>query len=137
MSNISSFLRKLVIRRADNRCEYCQLSQKGQEATFHIDHIIPLASNGTTTPENLALACVSCSLKKGAKQFVIGENKAQIRLFHPRIDKWDDHFEWKGIYLHAKTDIGNTMIRLLDLNRAFILAIREEEIYLQRHPLKK
>lgn len=39
MRHIPSNLRKTVIRRAVNRCEYCRLSQKGQEATFHIDHI--------------------------------------------------------------------------------------------------
>lgn len=48
MSYIPLFLRKLVIRRAKNRCEYCQLSQKGQEATFHVDHIVPIASGGET-----------------------------------------------------------------------------------------
>lgn len=42
MSYISASLRKLVISRAGNRCEYCRLSQKGQEATFHIDHFILL-----------------------------------------------------------------------------------------------
>ena len=58
MSHIPSMLRKTVIRRAGNRCEYCQLSQKGQEATFHIDHIIPVILGGETIAENLALACV-------------------------------------------------------------------------------
>lgn len=56
MRYISSELRKLVIRRAENYCEYCHLSQKGQEATFHIDHIIPIASGGETILENLAIS---------------------------------------------------------------------------------
>ncbi len=137
MSSISPFLRKLVIRRAENRCEYCQLSQEGQEATFHIDHIVPVASGGETTPENLALACVSCSLRKGAKEFVRGKDRKQIRLFHPRNDKWENHFKWNDIYLIAKTPVGEATIALLDLNRKLILAIREEEVFLQRHPFKK
>jgi hypothetical protein len=41
MSDITSSLRAEVILRAGNRCEYCRLSQFGQEATFHIDHVIP------------------------------------------------------------------------------------------------
>jgi 5-methylcytosine-specific restriction endonuclease McrA len=53
------------------RCEYCGLSQEGQEATFHIDHVIPLAAGGKTVAENLALACVSCSLRKAARQTAI------------------------------------------------------------------
>jgi 5-methylcytosine-specific restriction endonuclease McrA len=68
MRHIPGALRNLVIERAGSRCEYCGLSQRGQAATFHIDHVIPLAAGGPTTPENLALACVSCSLRKAARQ---------------------------------------------------------------------
>jgi 5-methylcytosine-specific restriction endonuclease McrA len=68
MSYIPDSLRRLVISRAASHCEYCHLSQKGQEATFHIEHIIPVVSGGETIVENLALACVSCSLRKGAKE---------------------------------------------------------------------
>ena len=38
-------------------------SQLGQVATFHIDHIVPVVADGETTSANLALACVSCSLR--------------------------------------------------------------------------
>jgi 5-methylcytosine-specific restriction endonuclease McrA len=68
---IPSEMRREVIRRAGNRCEYCGLSQEGQEATFHVDHIVPVVDCGATELPNLiALACVTCSLKKGAKIFV-------------------------------------------------------------------
>lgn len=67
MRYISDLLRRLVIERADNRCEYCGLSQVGQAATFHVDHVVPVVAGGETVAENLALACVSCSLRKGAK----------------------------------------------------------------------
>ena len=40
MTKIPVALRKGVIDRANNRCEYCQISQVGQVATFHIDHVI-------------------------------------------------------------------------------------------------
>jgi hypothetical protein len=53
---------RLVRRRAKNICEYCLLPQEWQEATFHVDHIEPLSAGGETKAENLALACVSCSL---------------------------------------------------------------------------
>jgi len=64
---ISASLRRQVIERAENRCEYCGLAQTGQEAAFHIDHIVPVSGGGGTNLENLALACVSCSLRKGAR----------------------------------------------------------------------
>ena len=31
----------------------------GQEATFHVDQIVPVTAGGTATLDNLALACVS------------------------------------------------------------------------------
>ena len=68
MSYVTEQLRGFVIQRAANCCEYCGLSQDGQEATFHIDHIVPVAVGGKSVPENLALACVSCSLRKAARE---------------------------------------------------------------------
>ena len=62
MSDISPHLHDEVMLRAGYRCEYCRLSQLGQEATFHIDHVVPRAAGGPTTSDNLALSCVSCSL---------------------------------------------------------------------------
>ncbi|MDZ7619670.1 MAG: HNH endonuclease signature motif containing protein [Patescibacteria group bacterium] len=67
MSDISPTLRNQVVQRAGSQCEYCRLSQAGQEATFHVDHVVPRTADGPTTADNLALACVSCSLRKGAR----------------------------------------------------------------------
>lgn len=134
MNNISAFLRKLVIRRAENRCEYCRLSQKGQEATFHIDHIFPVAAGGETVAENLALACVSCSLRKGAKEIATDpQSKKEVSIFHPRRDVWREHFAWKGVRIEGLTAVGRATVKALNLNRPLILAIREEEILLGRH----
>jgi 5-methylcytosine-specific restriction endonuclease McrA len=79
---ISATLRRQVIERAGNRCEYCGLAQAGQEAAFHIDHVVPAIVGGNTSLENLALACVSCSLRKGARQLVQGPHtREQVALF--------------------------------------------------------
>ena len=64
MSEIPAYLRGLVRERAGSRCEYRGLSQEGQEATFHVDHILPKRNYGPAQADNLALACVSCSLRK-------------------------------------------------------------------------
>jgi 5-methylcytosine-specific restriction endonuclease McrA len=63
MSDIPAGMRSQVVLRAGNRCEYCGLSQVGQEAAFHVDHVVPRVAGGPTESENLALACVSCSLR--------------------------------------------------------------------------
>lgn len=84
MRHIPARLRRLVLSRSDERCEYCHLSQAGQEATFHIDHITPVASGGQTVAGNLALACVSCSLRKGARASAIDPHtKREAPLFNP------------------------------------------------------
>ena len=64
---IPAHLVRQVRERAGDACEYCRVPQASQEATFHVDHIVPRLLGGATTADNLALACVSCSLRKSAR----------------------------------------------------------------------
>jgi hypothetical protein len=135
MTTIPASLRQLVIQRADNRCEYCGISQVGQVATFHIDHIIPAVAGGETVSDNLALACVSCSLRKGARQELEDlETGAIVLIFHPRQQIWKEHFAWNGVQVIGLTPTGRATLQALDLNRPTMLAIRVEEELLGRHP---
>ncbi len=135
MSDIPRPLADEVILRARNRCEYCRLSQLGQEATFHIDHITPRAAGGPTTSENLALACVSCSLRKWAKRAAVDPlSGAEVPLFHPRADVWGEHFRWDGPLLVPLTPTGRATAESLAFNRPMIVAIRQEETARGRHP---
>jgi hypothetical protein len=135
MDAIPARLRREVIRRAKGRCEYCLLAQVGQEATFHIDHVIPQADGGETAEGNLALACVSCSLIKGSRQSALDTKTGKrVALFHPRRDDWDDHFRWRGVRILGLTAKGRATIELLKLNRPSILAIRAEEELRGRYP---
>jgi len=133
--NIPQKLRRSVLERAQERCEYCGLSQSGQEALFHVDHVIPLAAGGETEFANLALACVSCSLRKGARQSVLDPaTGAMTPIYNPRRDPWNLHFWWQGTHIVGLTPIGRATIEALRLNRSLILAIREEEQARGRHP---
>lgn len=135
MSYIPTFLRRLVLGRAKERCEYCRLAQAGQEATFHIDHIIPVAASGQTVADNLALACVSCSLRKGARMAAIDpETNEEARLFNPRLDLWSAHFNWEGVSVVGLSATGRATIAALEMNRPIVLAIRAEETIVGRHP---
>ena len=135
MSNIPAHLHRLVASRADNRCEYCGISQEGQEARFHVDHIKPVVAGGETVEENLALACVSCSLHKAAKQHATDpEAGSEAKLFNPRVDSWAEHFRWSGVHVQGLTPTGRATVAALEMNRALILAIRGEEILRGRHP---
>jgi hypothetical protein len=135
MSGISSVMRAAIVRRAGNCCEYCQLSQAGQEATFHIDHVLPRAEGGQTIEDNLALACVSCSLHKAAKLTATDpDTRETAALFNPRSQNWADHFRWERERMAALTATGRATIAALQLNRPLILSIREEETFRGRHP---
>lgn len=135
MRRIPTRLRRLVIERSGDACEYCHLSQAGQEATFHIDHATPVAAGGQTIADNLALACVSCSLRKGARQTAIDpDTKRESPLFNPRRDAWSEHFQWNDMRLVGLTAQGRATIEALALNRSLILTIRKEEVALGRHP---
>jgi hypothetical protein len=135
MAAIPASLRRLSIQRAENRCEYCGLSQLGQAATFHIDHVIPVVAGGSTTTGNLALACVSCSLYKGARQKVEDpETSKAVTIFNPRQQSWKEHFSWRGFEVVGLTPVGRATVKILKLNRAIILAIRAEEELFGRHP---
>jgi len=135
MTKIPTTLRRLVIQRANNRCEYCGISQVGQVATFHIDHVIPVVAGGETTADNLALACVSCSLRKGARQKIEDPETGEVVcIFNPRQQRWNVHFAWNGVEAIGLTATGRATVKALNLNRSTMLAIRAEEELLGRHP---
>jgi hypothetical protein len=90
---------------------------------------------GNTTLENLALACVSCSLRKGARLLVRDPQTGEhVTLFHPRLDSWRAHFRWEGVRVAGITPTGRATVVALSMNRPLALAIREEEAHRGRHP---
>ena len=133
-SHIPVQLDRRVRKRANDRCEYCHLSQQWQEATFHVDHVKPRSMGGKTTLSNLALACVSCSLRKAAR-FAARDPKAGIfvKLLNPRRDKWADHFQLTSLFrIRGLTGTGRATVQALGMNRAAMVAIRRELSAVQR-----
>ncbi|APZ51531.1 HNH endonuclease [Salipiger abyssi] len=57
-----AFTRFNLFLRDEFRCQYC--GSKG-ELTF--DHVVPRASGGITSWENVVAACAPCNLRKGSK----------------------------------------------------------------------
>lgn len=111
-------LRAQVRHRAGNCCEYCRLPQAALPfATFHIDHIIAEQHGGQGELINLALCCSRCNLSKGPNLSGIdSETKAIVSLFHPRHDKWHDHFEYQGPYIIGRTPTGRATVQVLNMN---------------------
>lgn len=117
-----------VRHRAGERCEYCRMSQRLQGATFHIEHIVPVTCGGTTTLENLALACPSCNLHKSDRSHAIDPTTGErVPMFHPRQQAWDEHFGWDATTVIGLTPIGRATIARLDMNHPRRQRVREAE----------
>lgn len=122
--------------RAGKACEYCLLPQSSQEATFHIDHIVPRYEGGETDAANLAIACVTCSLRKGAKMVAIDpQTQETVSLFHPREENWSEHFRLNDEFeFEGLSPSGRATISALGMNRPAIVSIRKELHFLGRFP---
>jgi hypothetical protein len=64
-------------------------------------------AGGETTAANLALACVSCSLRKGARTKLEDLETGEIvSIFNPRQQVWKEHFAWSGVQVVGLTATG-------------------------------
>jgi HNH endonuclease len=110
-------LRQSVWDRAQDVCEYCPIPQRLDILPFQIDHVIAQKHHGPTTADNLALCCYSDNSYKGPNIAGIDPDSGEVtRLFHPRRDDWDEHFQWDGPRLIGLTAIGRTTIDVLAIN---------------------
>lgn len=57
--------RRFIYDRDHGTCHLC--GERRPFDDFHLDHITPLARGGTHTADNLAVACPSCNMSKGAR----------------------------------------------------------------------
>ena len=128
-------LADLVRARAAFCCEYCQLPQLYSSIPFEIDHVIARKHGGATTRENLALSCFYCNSFKGPN--VAGfdpQTRVLSRLYHPRQDKWVEHFRWEGPQLFGLSPIGRTTIEVLGINSQDCILLRASLIREGRFP---
>jgi hypothetical protein len=48
-----------------------------------------------------------------------------VRLFHPRRDRWSDHFAWQGPTLVGQTSIARATILVLWMNHPLVVETRK------------
>lgn len=110
-------LRRLVVDRAQGRCEYCLTPAALATLPHQIDHIRAQKHRGPTSADNLCYACAECNAPKGPNISGIDPHSGRmVRLFHPRRDVWREHFEWDGPSLRGRTSIGRATIEVLNIN---------------------
>jgi len=128
-----------VARRARHCCEYCQSQARFSPDPFSIEHIRPRSRGGAIDPSNLALSCQGCNSHKytstEAVDPVTGES---VSLFHPRKQKWGDHFIWNEDYtlILGRTPMGRATIEKLKLNRTGLMNLRRVLHGIGEHPVR-
>jgi hypothetical protein len=140
--DIPDALRALVRERAEFLCEYCLIHEEDagyflRIRTAHVDHVISRKHGGATHEDNLALACVLCSLHKGYDiAALVPETGELVRLFNPRRDLWRDHFllGLDGITIVPLTPIGEATCRILKMNGSARLQERQALRKVGRYP---
>lgn len=118
-------LRRFVWKRAKETCEYCGVSQQFDDLRFEIDHIVAIKHHGATDAGNLALSCYYCNAYKGPNIAGLDPDAQKVSpLFHPRRDKWSEHFQWNHAKLAGLTAVGRTTVDILRINLPERVALR-------------
>lgn len=99
-----AFTRFNVFLRDRFKCQYCGTKFPSQDLTF--DHVVPRASGGTTTWENIVASCEGCNSKKDKHQVMkplrwptqptVGDLMKARRAFPPNYlhESWIDYLYW-------------------------------------------
>jgi hypothetical protein len=129
-------LRRRITARARKFCEYCLIHEDDTNFGCEADHIISIKHGGSTTGENLALACLPCNRSKGSDIGSLVHDRF-TRFYNPRIDRWFDHFELApdGGRIAVLSEIGSATARILGFNLPERLEERALLRSLGRYPL--
>jgi hypothetical protein len=134
---IPADLRRLVIERARNYCEYCRYPGRYAPQTSPIDHIIPREAGGQTVAENLAQSCQGCNGHKAARTLATDPvTGLLVSLYNPREQRWNEHFSWSEDYLQITglTPTGRATVEALQLNREGLVNMRRVLYAVGEHP---
>jgi hypothetical protein len=83
-----------------------------------VDHVVAEKHGGLTKEDNLALCCTICNKYKGTDLTSIDPDTGAIEpLFHPRRDRWIDHFRIAEGRFEPLTPTGRVTVRLLQFNQ--------------------
>lgn len=135
--SISDTTRQKVQQRAGNRCEYCLSHQDYVMGWLQVDHIQPVAQDGSDDEGNLCLACELCNQYKWTKTHGIDpQTGRRLRLFNPRQQRWGKHFAWNetGDEIVGLTACGRATVSALQLNSPLAITVRRNWIRAGWHP---
>ncbi|MCB0520156.1 MAG: HNH endonuclease [Saprospiraceae bacterium] len=126
--------------RAGFRCEYCKAPKAYAPSPFTIDHIVPEILGGSSELDNLAYACENCNGGKHTSTHATDPDTGlEVALFHPRKDRWADHFAWQENDINVKglTPVGRATVAAMHLNHRAVVNMRILLKMVGEHPPKE
>ena len=130
-------LKREIYQRARGRCEYCCSPAFYAPDPFSVEHIQPRVDGGQLVLGNLALSCQGCNnLKHRATSALDPSTGLLSPLYHPRRDRWEEHFTWSEDFLHVLglTPPGRATVLRLQLNRVGVVNLRRILLLAGEHP---
>jgi hypothetical protein len=126
-----------VAARAEHRCEYCRAPEAIFNFPFEVEHIVSSRHNGADIETNWALACRSCNVFKSDRIEAVDPGTGELaRLFHPRLQAWDEHFELdaqRGAIV-GTTPTGRATAAAMRMNHSTQIEARRQWIQLGLYP---
>lgn len=104
---------------------------------FSVEHICPRSRDGSDQLDNLALSCQGCNNHKATRTTAVDpESGQEAPLFHPRRDRWSNHFRWSRdqVTLIGLTPTGRATVAALALNREGVVNLRRLLTATGQHP---
>ena len=139
MRAVPSALRKVLRAEfPDPFCAYCLSPERLLGLPLEADHIIPLAAGGKTVIDNLCWCCRSCNAHKWHRTYARDpQTRRLVRLFNPRQQRWETHFEWTsdGTRIAGQTGTGRAAVEALQMNNELIVELRSLWLVLRCHPM--
>ena len=128
--------KQTITTRAASCCEYCRSQERYATQPFSAEHSVPRRDGGRTTVENLTLAYQGCNNHKYTKTTATDPlSGVMVPLFHPRRQRWLDHFAWDSTYtVVGLTPTGRATVEALQLNRPGLVNRRRILFAAGEHP---
>jgi hypothetical protein len=107
---------------------------------MHVEHIVPQTRDGSTTIDNLALACARCNLHKATRiRHRDPVSGRVVPLFNPRSQAWPRHFAWSEevTRILGRTQSGRATVAALNMNHPTIVRSRSIWVNLGFHPPRR
>lgn len=94
---LSKKMRFEVFKRDSFKCQYC--GRSAPEVVLHVDHIQPVAKDGTNDIFNLITSCADCNGGKGARELssqeALNKSKKQLDELNEKREQLEMMMEWQ------------------------------------------